>query len=127
MITFGERLQFIRKHRGLTQKELGLYLGFSENTADIRIAQYELDKRTPRPELIETIAHILDVTPDSLLSPIPNTGMEIMQFLFWMEELPQIKQSDKLMKAWIDKKKEYSDGLITHDQYLDWKLKFIEM
>lgn len=79
------------------------------------------------PELIETIAHILDVTPDSLLSPIPNTGMEIMQFLFWMEELPQIKQSDKLMKAWIDKKKEYSDGLITHDQYLDWKLKFIEM
>lgn len=50
-----------------------------------------------------------------------------MQFLFWMEELPQIKQSDKLMKAWIDKKKEYSDGLITHDQYLDWKLKFIEM
>lgn len=82
MITFGERLLFIRKHRGLTQKELGLYLGFSENTADIRIAQYELDKRTPRPELINKIAHILDVTPDSFLSPIPNTGMEIMQFLF---------------------------------------------
>ena len=61
MITFGERLQFIRKHRGLKQKELGLYLGFSKNTADIRIAQYELDKRTPRPELIETIAHFLAV------------------------------------------------------------------
>ena len=47
MMTFGERLQFIRKHRGLTQKELGLYLGFSENTADIRIAQYELNERVP--------------------------------------------------------------------------------
>lgn len=116
-----------RKHRELTQKELGLYLGFSENTADIRIAQYELDKRTPRPELINKIAPILDVTPDSILSPIRNTGMEIMQFLFWMEELPQIKQSDKLMKAWIGKKKEYADGLITHDQSLDWKLKFVEM
>lgn len=127
MITFGERLQFIRKHRGLTQKELGLYLGFSENTADIRIAQYELNERVPRPELTEKMAHTLEVTPDSLLTPIPNTGIEIMQFLFWMEELPQIKQSDKLMKAWIDKKKAYSDGLITHDQYLDWKLKFADM
>lgn len=126
MITFGERLQLIRKHRGLTQKELGLYLGFSENTADTRIAQYELGKRSPRPELIDRIAKILDVSHDSLLSPIPNTAMEIMQFLFWMEELPQIKQSDKLMNAWIEKKKEYSDGLNNHDQYLDWKLKFVE-
>ncbi|MDO4650605.1 MAG: helix-turn-helix transcriptional regulator [Eubacteriales bacterium] len=126
MITFGERLNFIRKHRDITQKELGLYLGFSEKTADIRIAQYETDQRTPRPELVEAIARILDVSTTCLTSPLPNTGMEIMQFLFWMEELPQIKQSDKLMQQWINKKKAYSDGLITHDQYLDWKLKFTE-
>lgn len=126
MITFGERLQFIRKHRGITQKKLGLKLGFSENTSDIRIAQYETNQRTPRPDLIAAMANILDVTIDSLTSPIPNTAMEIMQFLFWAEELPQIKQSDKLMQEWVQKKKEFSEGQITHDQYLDWKLNFAE-
>lgn len=39
--SIGQRLKFIRRFRRLTQKELGLLMGYSEKTADVRIAQYE--------------------------------------------------------------------------------------
>ena len=41
MITFGEKIKHLRNKNYLTQKQLGLALGLSENCADIRIAQYE--------------------------------------------------------------------------------------
>ena len=37
MITFGEKIKHLRNKNHLTQKQLGLALGFSENSADIRI------------------------------------------------------------------------------------------
>ena len=36
----GERIKRIRTFRGLTQRELGLKLGYEERNADVRIAQY---------------------------------------------------------------------------------------
>ena len=36
-MAIGERISFIRNLRGMTQKFLGLQVGFSERTADIRI------------------------------------------------------------------------------------------
>ena len=41
MITFGRKLKHLRQKNHLTQKELGIALGFPEDSADIRIAQYE--------------------------------------------------------------------------------------
>ena len=40
-MAIGERIRFIRNLRGMTQKFLGLQVGFTERTADIRMAQYE--------------------------------------------------------------------------------------
>ena len=37
MITFGEKLKHLRKKNHLTQKQLGILIGFSESCADIRI------------------------------------------------------------------------------------------
>ena len=45
--SIGQRLKFVRRFRRLTQKELGLLMGYSEKTADVRIAQYEKNARTP--------------------------------------------------------------------------------
>lgn len=39
--SIGQRLKFVRRFRRLTQKELGLLMGYSEKTADVRIVQYE--------------------------------------------------------------------------------------
>ena len=52
MITFGEKLRYIRRKNNLTQKQLGMAVGFPENTADVRIAQYETNARSPREELL---------------------------------------------------------------------------
>ena len=41
----GDRIKRVRQFRGLTQKELGKLVGFDEQTADIRIAQYESNTR----------------------------------------------------------------------------------
>ena len=46
--SIGQRLKFVRRFRRLTQKELGLLMGYSEKTADVRIAQYEKTLRTPQ-------------------------------------------------------------------------------
>ena len=53
MITFGEKLRYLRQKNNMTQKQLGIAVGFPENTADVRIAQYETNARMPREELLK--------------------------------------------------------------------------
>lgn len=45
MITFGRKLNHLRQKNHLTQKELGIALGFPEDSTDIRITQYEATTR----------------------------------------------------------------------------------
>ena len=47
-MTVGEKIKFIRNFRGITQKELGVGIGFDEKGADNRIAQYETNYRVPK-------------------------------------------------------------------------------
>ena len=39
MITFGRKLKHLRQKNHLTQKELGIAVGFPDSCADVRIAQ----------------------------------------------------------------------------------------
>ena len=56
----GERIRFFRTLRGMTQKYLGLMLGFPDNSADVRLAQYESEDRTPKADLTAQLAEALD-------------------------------------------------------------------
>ena len=51
-MTVGEKIKFIRNFRGMTQKELGVGIGFDEKGADNRIAQYETNYRVPKKRYI---------------------------------------------------------------------------
>ena len=44
-MAIGERIHFFRTLRGMTQKYLGMALGFPEKSADVRLAQYENGSR----------------------------------------------------------------------------------
>ena len=68
-MAIGERIRFIRNLRGMTQKFLGLQVGFSERTADIRMAQYESGSRTPKADLVEQLADALNVSAEALNVP----------------------------------------------------------
>ena len=48
MITVGTRIKYLRLKHGMTMKQLGQQMGFSPASADVRIAQYENDSRTPQ-------------------------------------------------------------------------------
>ena len=60
-MAIGERIHFFRLLRGMTQKYLGMALGFPEKSADVRLAQYETGSRTPKADLTAALAEILDV------------------------------------------------------------------
>jgi len=87
MITFGRKLKYLRQKNHLTQKELGIALGFPEDSADVRIAQYESDTRKPRDEILSKIAKILCVPIDILTVPVLSEPKEYEAASFWMHEL----------------------------------------
>ena len=58
-MTTGKRIRFIRTFRGMTQKELGIALGFDAGSADIRVSQYESDnKKTIKEPMLRQMAKI---------------------------------------------------------------------
>ena len=61
-MAIGERIHFFRLLRGMTQKYLGMSLGFPEKSADVRLAQYETGSRTPKADLTAALAEVLDVS-----------------------------------------------------------------
>ena len=58
-MAIGERIHFFRPLRGMTQKYLGVRLGFDEKSADVRIAQYESGTRSPKDNYIALLADTL--------------------------------------------------------------------
>lgn len=85
-MTIGEKIKNARNLRGLTQKELGMKLGFDEKSADVRIAQYESGTRTPKSELLSEIAAILDVNINSLKNPSLENTETFIHLLFDLEQ-----------------------------------------
>ena len=87
IMAIGERIRFIRNLRGMTQKFLGLQVGFSERTADIRMAQYESGSRTPKADLVAQLADALDVSTEALNVPNIDSYTGLMHTLFALEDL----------------------------------------
>lgn len=87
-MTVGEKIKTIRTFRGMTQRELGLAVGFPEKNADNRIAQYETDYRVPRKEMLDKIAFALHANCLNFYSIYERAGAaeDIMRTLFWLEE-----------------------------------------
>ena len=59
----GERIRFFRIFRGMTQKQLGKLMGYTDDTADIRISQYESESRKPTGDTIDLFAKALHISP----------------------------------------------------------------
>ena len=145
-MAIGERIKRIRNLRKLTQKELGLAIGFDENTADVRVAQYESNTRTPKEEMLKKIAEILDVNYRSIYEPTLYAAEDVMYTLFELDEhyavhLHEIDDDtdpaytskhmavnftslllDNFLAEWQERKKDLADGIISKAEYMEWKL-----
>lgn len=141
-MAIGERIRFIRNLRGMTQKGLGVAVGFPERTADIRMAQYESGTRTPKADLTNTIAGVLEVSPAALNVPNIESYNGVMHTLFTMEDLYGLKidklsdevciRLDKgmaenyitmfeMFSAWQKQAEKYRNGEISKDEYDKWR------
>ena len=141
-MAIGERIRFIRNLRGMTQKWLGIAVGLPERTADIRMAQYESGTRTPKAALTETLANVLEVSPQALTVPDIDSDIGLMHTLFAIEDLYGLK-IDKLdnevclrldrnrgtsyisllerFTAWQKEAEKYKNGEITKEDYDHWR------
>ena len=82
----GQKIKKIRMFRGMTQKELGIRLGYDGKSADVRIAQYESGARVPKRETLSLMADILQVNVLNFIKPYPGSAADFMQLLFWLDE-----------------------------------------
>ena len=87
MITLGRKLKHLRQKNHLTQKELGMAVGFPDSCADVRIAQYESDIRTPKEDLMKLIASTLGVPVELFTVPVLSEPREYEAAEYWRYEL----------------------------------------
>lgn len=142
-MVIGERIRFFRNLRGMTQKHLGRLIGFSERTADIRMAQYENGTRTPKGKLVEALAYYLNVSPMAIDIPDVRVEYGIMHMLFVLEDQRGIKireinnrlcvefdPSNSLysrLRDWHAEYEKFASGLITKEEYDQWRYTYPEI
>ena len=146
-MAIGERIRYFRKLRGMKLKELGLRLGFPEKSADVRMAQYEAETRTPKAELTAALAHTLDVSPLALTVPDIDSDLGLMHTLFTLEDTYglRVEEADgeiclgvdvsqgaraaslrEMLRAWREQAAKLEAGEITREEYDRWRYHYPE-
>lgn len=129
----GKRIRYIRKMRNMTMKYLGIVVGLPENSAVIRISQYESGTRTPKADLLRKIANILDVSPDALAVPDLDSVTGVMHTLFIIEDLYRFRfvlidsesaELNNAVKEWQRKFDIYTKGEISKEHYDSWRYSY---
>ena len=121
-MAIGERIHFLRTLRGMTQKYLGVMVGFPEKSADVRLAQYETGARTPKADLTASLANALDVSPQALAVPDIDSYIGLMHTLFTLEDRYglQIDETDGEVCLKVDVRKN-KDAAELHKMLCSWR------
>ncbi len=141
-MAIGERIRYIRNLRGMTQKMLGIKVGFDKRTADVRMAQYESGTRTPKENLVNALAEALKVSPKALTVPEIDSYVGLMHTLFTIEDLYGLKINridgelcltlDRstginyvtmfdMLNTWQKEAEKLKNGEISKDEYDTWR------
>ena len=147
-MAIGERIHFFRIMRGMTQKYLGMALGFPEKSADVRLAQYETGTRTPKADVTEALAQVLDVSPKALDVPDIDSYIGLMHTLFTLEDRYGLEvcesdgeahlrvnfrqgcdaeQLSKMLEAWQEQAAKLAAGEISREEYDRWRYHYPEL
>jgi len=147
-MAIGERIHFFRTLRGMTQKYLGMQVGFPEKSADVRLAQYETGTRTPKADMTAALANILDVSPLALSVPDIDSYLGLMHTLFTLEDNygVNIQEQDgeiclkvdfrkskdaaelhRMLWAWREQAAKLEAGKITKEEYDRWRYRYPEL
>ena len=138
-MAIGDRIHFFRLLRGMTQKYLGMALGFPEKSADVRLAQYETGSRTPKADLTAALAQVLDVSPHALSVPDIDSYVGLMHTLFTLEDTYGLKVTEQdfrknkdaarlheMLWAWREQAAKLDAGEISQEEYDRWRYHYPE-
>lgn len=146
-MAIGERISFFRNLRGMTQKFLGIQVGFPEKSADVRLAQYETGTRSPKADVTAALANILDVSPLALSVPDIDSYLGLMHTLFTLEDRYGLhvdemdgeiclkvnvrKNKDaaelhRMLCAWQEQAAKLKAGEISQEDYDNWRYHYPE-
>ena len=141
-MTNSERLSFFRKKRKLTQKQLGIAVGFAPGSADVRIAQYETGQRNPNQSTMLLLAKKLNVSPFALSVPSVRENVSLMHMLFMLEDCcglsvtnlndkpclqfssdrsPCAAEINSNLYSWLLQKEKYLNNTISKEEYDQWR------
>ena len=144
-MAIGERIHFFRIMRGMTQKYLGMLVGFPERSADVRLAQYETGSRKPKAELTAALAQALDVAPQALDIPDIDSQIGLMHTLFALEDIYGLTVSEtdgevclkvsrdkgkaaeellQMLTAWQEQAAKLSAEEISREDYDQWRYNY---
>ena len=144
-MAIGERIHFFRIMRGMTQKYLGMLVGFPEKSADVRLAQYETGSRKPKSDLTAALAQALDVAPQALDIPDIDSQIGLMHTLFALEDIYGLtvskadgevclrinknknKAAEELLQmltAWQEQASKLSADEISKEEYNQWRYNY---
>ena len=144
-MAIGKRIHFFRIMRGMTQKYLGMLVGFPERSADVRLAQYETGSRKPKAELTAALAQALDVAPQALDLPDIDSQIGLMHTLFALEDIYglTVSESDgevclkvskdkgkaaeellQMLTAWQEQATKLSAEEISREEYDQWRYNY---
>ena len=115
MSIMGDKIHRIRDFRGMTQKQLGMAVGFDEKSADVRIAQYESGTRTPKQALVERLAEALDINPRFLADDDVLGAEGVMMMLFELDEHYPISVEDCTDEDGNQRKAIFFDSVLLND------------
>ena len=103
--SLGGKIKRYRELRGWTQKELGIRCGFTESTADVRIAQYEKNTKIPREDALKRIAEALQIDAYTLFDADLASDHRMYHALFDIEDfhgLHPVRINDKYYLGFDD-------------------------
>ena len=144
-MAIGERIHFFRIMRGMTQKYLGMLVGFPEKSVDVRLAQYETGSRKPKADLTATLAQALDVAPQALDIPDIDSYIGLMHTLFSLEDIYGLIVSEadgevclkvnkdkskdaaellQMLTAWQEQAVKLSAEEISREDYDQWRYNY---
>ncbi len=144
-MAIGERIHFFRIMRGMTQKYLGMLVGFPEKSADVRLAQYETGSRKPKADLTAALAQAMDVMPEALDIPDIDSYIGLMHTLFALEDIYGLTISEadgevclkvnkdkskdaaellQMLTAWQEQAVKLSAEEISREDYDQWRYNY---
>lgn len=144
-MAISDRMRRIRRFRGLTSKEVGMGLGFSERYAESRMSQYESGQRVPKEKMIKELATAFDCNPEAIDIPditsehgaiftlmelfqlygfYPNVSDGVYSISWDKKSNPNGEEIAAFIKNWNDEYTKFKDGELSEKQFIEWMINY---